>query len=473
MPALVRRLIPHTDDVGAYHQGALLVVACFVTGVVSALYAALDAVTGLWAGAGVMAGAAALFLGLAPVFQRTGSVPLVAHSFLAVGTAAVLANAHLAGGAEVLPWLAVVPLAAVLLTGGRGGGVWAGVAVALAALFAVLEGVGYAYPVTLTAQDSPAWTAAVRAGLPLLVYLLALVFTREREKALATIGAQKAELQGALDRLGEARDRLVQREKLAALGQVTAGIAHEVHNPLNFVLNFSSINGDLAGELREAVASGDIDEVAALAAEIGANAERVRHHGERADAIVRSMSAVACRTAARRQRVGLNALVARAVARATADAGPGAPVPIEEAYDGYAGVLDVAPQEFEHAVRHVVANAVDAARHAAPRLDGPPRVRVETTAEGDWVRVRVRDNGPGIAPDLLGRVLEPFYTTKPPGEGTGLGLALAHDVVAVRHGGTLAVESVEGEGTMVTLSLPAPALARPTAPADASALQPS
>ena len=177
MQALVHRLVPRTNDVGAHHQGALLVAACFVTGVASAFYAALDAASGLWAGAGVMAGAAVLFLGLAPVFRRTGSVPLVAHSFLAVGTAAVLANAHVAGGAEVLPWLAVVPLAAVVLTDGHGGLAWAVAAVGLAALFAVLEGAGYAYPVALTARDEPAWTALVRAGLPALVYVLALTLS--------------------------------------------------------------------------------------------------------------------------------------------------------------------------------------------------------------------------------------------------------------------------------------------------------
>ena len=460
MRTLVHRLVPPTDDVGAFHQGALLVAACVLTGLFAAFYAAVDAVSGMWVGAGVMVGAAVLFLGLAPVFRRTGSVPLVAHSFIGVGALAVLANAHWAGGAEVLAWLAVVPLAAVLLTDGHRGVVWGGVAVGLAVLFAVLEGAGYAYPVSRTPQDSPVWTALVRGGLPLLVYLLALVFCRERTKALATIGAQKGEIQDALDRLEEAQARLVRRETLAALGQVTAGIAHEVQNPLTFVTGFSALNGELAAELRAALDAGDAGGATALALEIEANAERVHHHGERADAIVRSMSAVASRTAGPRRRVGLNGLVASAVARAVADAGPGAPVPIEEDYDGYAGTADVAPDEVEQAVRHVVANAIDAARAAAPRRDGPPRVRVETAREGDRVLVRVRDNGPGIAADLRDRVFEPFYTTKPPGEGTGLGLALAYDVVVGRHGGALALDSVAGEGTMVTASLPASAAPR-------------
>ncbi len=466
MRPLAHHLVPPTDDVGAYHQGTLLVAACVVTGLFAAFYAVVDATFGLWVGAGVMAAAAVLFLGLAPVFGRTGSVPLVAHSFLAVGTVAVVVNAHVAGGAEVLAWLAIVPLAAVLLTDGHRGVVWGGVAVGLAVLFAVLEGAGYAYPVSWTPRDRPVWTALVRGGLPLLVYLLALVFCRERTQALATIGAQKAEIQDALDRLEEAQARLVQRETLAALGQVTAGIAHEVMNPLNFVTNFSTLNQELAADLRAALDAGDRAEATALAAELEANAERVHHHGERADAIVRSMSAVGPRTAGPRRRVGVNGLVAAAVARAAADAGAGAPVPVEEAYDGYAGTADLAPDEVGQAVRHVVANAIDAARAAAPRRDGPPRVRVETAREGDRVLVRVRDNGPGIAADLRDRVFEPFYTTKPPGEGTGLGLTLAYDVVVGRHGGALELDSAAGEGTMVTVSLPASAAPRPAPPAD-------
>ena len=466
MRALVHRLVPPTDDVEAYHQGTLLVVACFLTGLFAAFYAGLDALFGLRAGAATMALIAALFLVLPPLFRRTGSVSLVAHLFLTLGTLAVLANAHLAGGADVLAWLAAVPLAAVLLTDGHRGLAWGAAAVGLAALFAVLEGAGYAYPMALTPQDSAVWSALVRGGLPLLVFLLALVFCHERATALATIGAQKAQIQDALDRLEEAKGQLVRREALAALGQVTAGIAHEVKNPLHFVTGFSALNRELAADLRSALDAGDAAEAVSLATEIEANAGRVHHHGERADAIVRAMSAIASKTAGPRRRVGLNALVAAAVARASADAGPGAPVPVEEAYDGYVGTADLAPDEGEQAVRHVVANAIAAARTAAPRRDGPPRVRVETAVEagGGSLLIRVRDNGPGIAVGLRERVFEPFYTTKPPGEGTGLGLALTYDIVVGRHGGTVTLDSVEGEGTVVTLSLPASAVLRPTPP---------
>ena len=473
MRALVHRLVPQTDDVEAYHQGTLLVLGSFLTGLFCAGYAVLDVIVGSWVGTLVMGAAAVLYFVLPPLFRHTGSVSLVANSFLGLGTTIIVANAHLAGGAEVLAWLAAVPIAAVLIAGGWPASFWATVSIGLAVLFALLEGAGYTYPVSLTAAEVPLWAASVRGGLPLLVYLLALVFCDERAKSLDTIQERHAALQAALDELERAQGRLVQQEKLAALGQVTAGIAHEIKNPLNFVTNFSSLNGELADELAAALAAGDAAEAADLATDIRENARRVHEHGQRADAIVRSMLAMARKEAGPRRRVGLNALVADAVREAVADAGPRPPVALDEAYDGLIGTVDVAPEEVGRAVRNVVANAVDAARGSAPRLGGPPRVAVETAAVDGRVLVRVRDNGPGMAPDVRDRVFEPFFTTKPTGEGTGLGLALTHDIVVERHAGAISVESVEGEGTMVTLSLPVALPPRgpapPRAPADAPA----
>ena len=464
MRSIVHRLVPHTDDVEAYHQGTLLVLACLLTSLFAAAFALLDAALGLWAGAASMGVATLLFVLLPPLFRHTGAVDRVAHLFLGVGAAVVVVNAHVVGGTAVLAWLAVLPIAAVLILDSPKSMVWGVASVGLAGLFVVLEARGHTYPAPPRGLGGTGWSLAARAGLPLLIYWLALVFCGERAKSLATIRQQSDRLRDALGRLKEAQSQLVQQEKLAALGQVTAGVANEVKNPLNFVINFSSLNGELVGDLRAAVEAGDLDEVRALADEIGANAARVYEHGQRADAIVRSMGAVASREPSPRRRVGLNALVADAVARASADAGPGAPLPVEEAYDGLAGTVDVAPEELERALRHVVGNAIDAARAASPRVDGPPRVRVETVADEDRVLVRVRDNGPGIPDALRDRVFEPFYTTKPSGQGTGLGLALAHDVVALRHGGQIVLDSIEGAGTMVTIALPAPAALRTAAP---------
>lgn len=467
MLSLIRQLVPHTDDVEAYHQGTLLVLACILTGSFASLYAVLDALSGLWIGAATMAASAVLFFSLPPVFRFTRSVPLVAHLFLALGTATVLVNAEYTGGAEVVVWLAVIPIAAMLTLRGRQAEIWVAIAVVAAGLMAALEASGHDYAVTLVPSEKTALLIGVRAGLPAIIYVLVLVFRTERERAGEALRVQNDNLQTALRRLEKAKDRLVQHEKLAALGQVTAGIAHEIRNPLNFVSNFSSINHELATDLRAAIASGDTTEALELVDQLRDNAGRVHHHGERAEAIVRSMLALADGRTSPRQRVGVNTLVADAVARAVKDAPPRPPVTIEETYDGFAGTMDVTPEEVERAVRHVVENAIYAARDASPRLDGPPRVSIETVASSGRVAIRVRDNGAGIVATDRERLFEPFYTTKPPGDGAGLGLALTYDVIVTRHAGSISVDSEEGEGTMLTLSLPAstaPLSTEPNAP---------
>ncbi|GAB5535981.1 MAG: hypothetical protein Rubg2KO_22300 [Rubricoccaceae bacterium] len=455
MLSLIRQLVPHTDDVEAYHQGTLLVLACILTGLFSVLYAVLDALSGLWVGVVTMSVSAVLFFALPPVFRFTRSVSLVAHLFLGLGTTTILVNAQYTGGVEVLVWLAAIPIAAMLTLKGREAEIWVVVAVVAAGGMAGLEALGHQYHVTLVPSEQTALLIGTRAGLPAIIYFLTLVFRTERERASQALRTQNEDLQTALHRLERTQDRLVQHEKLAALGQVTAGIAHEIRNPLNFVSNFSGLNQELADDLQQAIVSGNPTEALELAQHVRDNAERVHHHGERAEAIVRSMLALADRRTSPRQRVGVNPLVADAVARAVNDAPSRPPITVEESYDGLAGTMDVTPEEVERAVRHVVDNAIYAARNAAPRLDGPPRVSVETVASPDRVAIRIRDNGAGVAEADRERLFEPFYTTKPAGEGAGLGLALTYDVIVTRHAGAISVDSKDGEGTMITLSLPA------------------
>ena len=455
MLSLIRQLVPHTNDVEAYHQGTLLVLACILTGLFSVLYALLDTLAGHWVGSITMSATAVLYFALPPVFRYTRSVSLVAHLFLGLGTAAVLVNTQFSGGADVLAWLTVVPIAAVLILDRRGATAWAVLTIGLAAAMTGLEALGHTYTSVPSPAEKPLWVIGVRAGLPALVYGLALVFYTERQRAGGILRVQNDDLQAALNRLESTQDRLVQHEKLAALGQVTAGIAHEIRNPLNFVSNFSSINHELANDLHDAIVSGDTTNALELAQQIRDNAGRIHHHGERAESIVRSMLALADRQTSPHQRVGVNTLVADAVARAVRDASPRPPVLIEETYDGLAGTMDVTPEEVDRAVRHVIDNAIYAARAASPRVDVPPRVWIETVASSGRVAIRVRDNGNGVGTTDREHLFEPFYTTKPPGEGTGLGLALTYDVIVTRHAGAISVDSEDGEGTMITLSLPA------------------
>jgi signal transduction histidine kinase len=275
----------------------------------------------------------------------------------------------------------------------------------------------------------------------------------EREVALRT-----AELERSLDHLKAAQARLVQQEKMASLGALTAGIAHEIKNPLNFINNFAALSRELADDL---AAETDPEEIQAILADLKTNAEKIETHGRRADGIVRAMLEHARSGSGERRSVDLNALVVEYVelarhgqrARST-DVG----VEIIRELGAAVGHVDVVPQDIGRVVLNLIGNAFDAVAERAAQVNGSyaPRVAVTTRRREGEVVIRVADNGPGIPEAGRAKVFEPFFTTKPAGSGTGLGLSLSHDIVTQGHGGTLTVESEEGRGATFIVTLPAP-----------------
>ncbi len=456
---LIDRLIPPVSpgDVEAAHRGYLFVLACFLTGLFSSGYAVLDALVGFPIGAATMGAVAVGFFVLPPLFRRTGSVGLVTHLFLVVGSAAVLLSVYYSGEFGILHWLAVVPVVAVLLVGLRAGALWTAGAVVLAAVF---EGFGLYAPGHADGLHPvwrPYWEVSLVAGLPPIVFLLTRVFEKEKRRAFQALQARNRALEAALAELGETQARLVQQEKLAGLGQLTAGIAHEIKNPLNFITGFAALNLELSDELRAALADGDTEAAGAVLADLRANAQRIHEHGARADAIVRAMMAHARKESSPRERVDVNALVTEHVALAFPAMSDGAcGVRVETVLDPRAGAVEAAREEIGRVLQNLLANARYAACTAPSPPEAPvaPRVWVETARVDGHVEIRVRDNGVGIPPALQARIFEPFFTTRPTSEGTGLGLSLSHDIVARRHGGTLSVRSDVGEGATFVVALP-------------------
>ena len=283
--------------------------------------------------------------------------------------------------------------------------------------------------------------------------------TRQIEQAYRELEASHAELR-------RAQDRLVQQEKLASLGQLTAGIAHEIKNPLNFVTNFSELNQELAQELREALNRGDVLEATELVDDIEQNAAFVHQHGRRADSIVKSMMAHARSGGGQSRPVDLNALVEEHVELAyhgKRTQTMGFDAAIERDYDEAVGTVEVVPQEIGRVLLNLLSNAFDAVTQPTHGGDGAgsPTVAVTTRRDGDVVEISVADDGVGVPSESVGRIFEPFYTTKPTGEGTGLGLSMSYEIVVQGYGGTLTVESVEGEGATFRVSLPLAACAPP------------
>ena len=296
---------------------------------------------------------------------------------------------------------------------------------------------------------------------------------REVRAANAKLEAANERLETSLRELKEAQAQLVQSEKLASLGQLTAGIAHEIKNPLNFVNNFADLSVDLAAELRaEIVGAADrpardlLDEIDPLLDDLADNARRIHEHGQRADRIVRAMLLHSRGGSDDRGRVDINGFVEEYANLAYHGARANdsdLTVALDRDFDEAAGEVEVVPQELGRVLINLLTNAF----HAVSRAGRDhPAVTVRTRRDGASVVVEVADNGTGMPDDVRSRVFEPFFTTKPTGEGTGLGLSLAHDIVTQVHGGELVVTSEDGVGTTFTITLPATLPDAPPVPSE-------
>ena len=316
--------------------------------------------------------------------------------------------------------------------------------------------------------------AALLAAVPLLL----LLWRNNRLKQQANqqlytwsknLAAHRDALRTALVDLKTAQDQLMRREKLAFLGELTAGIAHELQNPLNFVANFAGVSAELTAELQAEVSRPVLDRKAleALTADVQLNQEKIREHGQRASSIVKTMLEHSRNGPAPRLPTDLNALVEEALTLAyqnLCNSDHAFHAFLHTRLDPGLGPVPVVAQDLSRVLLNVCANALYAVRQralaAAASTGGPagyePTVVVSTrrAASGHAVEIRVRDNGTGIPKKMQAKIFQPFFTTKPPGEGTGLGLSLSYGIVTQTHGGTLTVASKEGQFTEFTICLP-------------------
>jgi two-component system NtrC family sensor kinase len=272
------------------------------------------------------------------------------------------------------------------------------------------------------------------------------------------------ELSLSLDNLRAAQDRLIQTEKLASLGQLTAGIAHEIKNPLNFVNNFSALSVELVEELDQVLKPAaleqktrkDTDELTHM---LKGNLEKVVQHGKRADSIVKNMLLHSREGSGERRSVELNAVVEDSLNLAYHGAraeNQEFKIKLERSFDPAAGQVDLFPQEITRVLLNLISNGFYAAmkRKAEMRAGYEPALAAATRDLGDRVEIRIRDNGSGIPPEVKDKMFNPFFTTKPPGEGTGLGLSLSYDIIVKQHAGSIEVDTGPGEFTEFRVILP-------------------
>jgi two-component system NtrC family sensor kinase len=272
------------------------------------------------------------------------------------------------------------------------------------------------------------------------------------------------ELTQSLDELRTAQDRLVQTEKLASLGQLTAGIAHEIKNPLNFVNNFSALSAELVDELNEVLGPAALDgkvreEIDELTHMLKGNLEKVVQHGKRADSIVKNMLLHSREGAGEHRPADINAIVEESLnlayhgARAEKS---GFNITLQRDLDPAAGMIDLYPQEITRVFLNLISNGFYAAtKRKEAAADGfEPTLSASTRSFGNTVEIRIRDNGTGIPLEVKEKMFNPFFTTKPAGEGTGLGLSMSHDIVVKQHGGKIDVETEPGAFTEFIITLP-------------------
>ena len=277
---------------------------------------------------------------------------------------------------------------------------------------------------------------------------------------------QKEEIQAALTNLRSTQAQLIQSEKMASLGELTAGIAHEIQNPLNFVNNFSEVSNELIDEMTEQLAIGNMQQAIGLAGNVKQNLEKINHHGKRADEIVKGMLQHSRVGSGQKEPADVNALAdeyIRLSYHGLKAKDKSFDAKIETDFDPSVGRLDVIPQDIGRALFNLINNAFYAVNEKAKLRSAPgarlpdgqgyePRVVVSTKKLSDRIEIIVKDNGNGIPEKIIDKIFQPFFTTKPTGQGTGLGLSLSYDIIKA-HGGEITVETKEGEGSEFTIQL--------------------
>lgn len=310
------------------------------------------------------------------------------------------------------------------------------------------------------------WAVARMASSKKQMEELRLVSIRNAEldrlvtERTAELTGQKEELQETIKLLQTTQQQLIQSEKLASLGELTAGIAHEIQNPLNFVNNFSEVSVELIEEMHEELEKGNTEEVIAIANDIKQNLEKIRHHGKRADGIVKGMLQHSRASSSTMEPADINLLAdeyLRLAYHGLRAKDKSFNAELITNFDEGVGLVNMVPQDMGRVLLNLFNNAFYAVQKKQQSgIEGyRPTVAVSTVRKNEELVITVKDNGTGIPNEIKDKILQPFFTTKPTGEGTGLGLSLSYDIVVKAHGGKIEINSKEGEYTEFIIIIPA------------------
>jgi signal transduction histidine kinase len=303
-------------------------------------------------------------------------------------------------------------------------------------------------------------TYVMLAGIGVFMLIAFLLYrnNRNRKKANTLLQKQKEEVQSTLSELKSTQAQLIQSEKMASLGELTAGIAHEIQNPLNFVNNFSEVNKELLGEMKDEMNKGNLDDAKAIANDVIENEEKINHHGKRADAIVKGMLQHSRSSTGVKEPANINALAdeyLRLSYHGMRAKDKNFNAEIKTDFDETIGNINIVPQDIGRVLLNLYNNAFYAVNEKATQQPNgyEPTISVSTKKLNTSIELTVKDNGNGIPQKIVDKIFQPFFTTKPTGLGTGLGLSLSYDIVKA-HGGDLKVQTKEGAGSEFIIQIP-------------------
>lgn len=368
----------------------------------------------------------------------------------------------------LLPWLATTPIVAILVAGKRMGFFALGGQSAMLVMFYIFQIYGIKAPESWVTDFSNSFYFSTYAGLIWTLFAVGYVFENGKSYAMNLLQHKNDELSSVITKLKSTQDQLIQQEKLASLGQLTAGIAHEIKNPLNFVNNFSDLSIELVQEAREELAAPGVDGIERASHtldDIESNLKVILSHGTRANNIVKSMLQHSREGKGQVVPTNLNALLIEFcnLSFHGMRAGPKSiDVELEFDLDEKVGEVELVAEDMSRVIMNICNNAFDAMRGSGigerglgigDRGSSTARLQVRTRLKGQRVVIEIQDNGPGIPKDIKEKILLPFFTTKKGTDGTGLGLSITHDII-LAHGGHLDVVSEVGEGATFIISLP-------------------
>lgn len=459
----VDSFIPHKykSDEHTYRKARLIVQTSFFTSIFSLFYLGVS----LWLHMRYSALAMTLnvisYVTLPFLFRWGMSAFWTANLYILSGVigVSICVAAHNILETSTIIWLALTPVISLLLSTKRNAFFW------LSFNYLIIVGFGFVYHFGLISikeippQYDTVFEVSSITGFMLLAFVVVLVFRQIAENSLRRVDEKNTKLEEALMSLQAAQAQLVHSEKMASLGELTAGIAHEIQNPLNFINNFSDVSSELIDEMNEALEKGNAAEAKDIAADIQHNLGKITHHGRRADAIVKGMLQHSRKSTSQKEPTDINALAdeyLRLSYHGLRAKDKSFNATMQTAFDESIGKIPVIPQDMGRVLLNLFNNAFFAVQEQAKKSEGnyTPTVTVSTKKLAGKIEIKVLDNGTGISKNVQDKIFQPFFTTKPTGQGTGLGLSMAYDIITKEHGGSIQVHSSEGAGTDFTIALP-------------------